>query len=891
MAALDEQLSPSPICRVAGLTFAYPGREDEPVLRDVSLSVAAGAFCVIVGPTGCGKTTLLRCLKPELAPAGVQRGTVEVLGQVLAGGNGCRADGAGADEDAGAGSATGSPAAGEAAGAAADSPAARKGACTAAASPAARAERRAADSPADGRWSATNIGFVMQDPAEQIVCDTVWHELAFGLENIGMPQDRMRRRIAEVAHFFGIEPIMHAATETLSGGQQQLVNLAAVLALRPRLLVLDEPTAQLDPNAQREFLFLLGRVNRELGVTVIMSTHAPEATQPYATQTIELGDEMPLGTHTTLEGRLAGRWSYWESRRADEEAVLTTRDLHVRYDRAAPWVLRGVNLRVARGSVHAIVGGNGCGKSTLLKALAGIIKPQRGRVQNALAEHQAYLPQNPQALLVCDTVAEELTEWAGRCGYSASDAARAGEQLGLAGLEGRHPDDLSGGQQQKLALAKLLLTKPDLLFLDEPTKGLDPAGAAETVRILRGLAEGGRTVVMVTHDLDVALAVADEVSMVFDGEIACTEPARAFFAENLVYRPHDASRLFGALAGEEKATTGTSPAGATPVTCTAPCGNRAASILDDENPDDATAQARSATAGTDPAQSVRADAAAGSSSTAFASSAIGSSPDARLAAGSPTPSSSLPHTPSAGPRNSRARAAVEAMALVAVPIVLVIAGLVGFSQTALLSFAVVIAALAVFFASYEAGSARLHEIMPTVVLAALAAAGRIVFAALPSIKPVSAIAIIAGVALGRRSGFMTGALAALVSNFFFGQGPWTPWQMYAWGLVGYGAGALAQLWRRAGGSRTSRGGKTRGRLAMLGLCAYGFVASVAYGWILNAWSILGFLHAHLGFEVLAVYAASLPFDVAHGVSTVVFLLVLYAPWRRKLNRVTRRYRL
>ncbi len=891
MAALGEQLSPNPICRVAGLTFAYPGREDEPVLRDVSLSVAAGAFCVIVGPTGCGKTTLLRCLKPELAPAGVQRGTVEVLGQVLAGGDGRGTDGAGVDEGAGAGSAAGSPAAGEAAGAAAGSPAARKGACAAVDSPAARTERRAADSPTDGRWSATNIGFVMQDPAEQIVCDTVWHELAFGLENIGMPQDRMRRRIAEVAHFFGIEPIMHAATETLSGGQQQLVNLAAVLALRPRLLVLDEPTAQLDPNAQREFLFLLGRVNRELGVTVIMSTHAPEATQPYATQTIELGDEMPLGTHATLEGRLAGRWSSWESRRADEEAVLTTRDLHVRYDRAAPWVLRGVNLRVARGSVHAIVGGNGCGKSTLLKALAGIIKPQRGRVQNALAEHQAYLPQNPQALLVCDTVAEELTEWAGRCGYSASDAARAGEQLGLAGLEGRHPGDLSGGQQQKLALAKLLLTKPDLLFLDEPTKGLDPAGAAETVRILRGLAEGGRTVVMVTHDLDVALAVADEVSMVFDGEIACTEPARAFFAENLVYRPHDASRLFGALAGEDEATTGTSPAGATPVTCTAPCGNRAASILDDENPDDATAQARSATAGTDPAQSVRADAAAGSSSTACASSAIGSSPDARPAAGSPTPSSSLPHTPSAGPRNSRARAAVEAVALAAVPVVLVAAGLVGFSQTALLSFAVVIAALAVFFASYETESARLHEIMPTVVLAALAAAGRIVFAALPSIKPVSAIAIIAGVVLGRRSGFMTGALAALVSNFFFGQGPWTPWQMYAWGLVGYGAGALAQLWRRAGRSRPGTGSNVRGRLAMLGLCAYGFVASVAYGWILNAWSILGFLHAHLGFEVLAVYAASLPFDVAHGVSTVVFLLVLYAPWRRKLNRVIRRYRL
>ncbi|MBM6778208.1 ECF transporter S component [Collinsella tanakaei] len=223
---------------------------------------------------------------------------------------------------------------------------------------------------------------------------------------------------------------------------------------------------------------------------------------------------------------------------------------------------------------------------------------------------------------------------------------------------------------------------------------------------------------------------------------------------------------------------------------------------------------------------------------------------------------------------------VEALALTAVPIALVAAGLTGFSQTALLSFAVVIAALAVFFTSYEKGGARLREVMPTVVLAALAAAGRILFAAVPSVKPVSAIAIIAGVALGRRSGFMVGALAALVSNFFFGQGPWTPWQMYAWGLVGYGAGALAQT-----GLFGSEGSGLRSRLGGIALLVYGFISSVAYGWILNAWSVLGFLHTGLGFNLLAVYAASLPFDIAHGVATVVFLAALYVPWRRKLKRI------
>lgn len=760
----------SPIVSIRDLSFTYPGSKGEPVLDGISLDVAPGAFCVVTGPTGCGKTTLLRCLKPELAPAGIRCGSIEVLGCELT-----------ADSKAG-------------------------GAM-------------------DPRRSATDIGFVMQDPAAQIVCDTVWHELAFGLESIGMPQPEMRRRIAEVAHFFGIEPILHASTDALSGGQQQLVNLAAVLALRPRLIVLDEPTAQLDPNARRQFLFLLGRVNRELGITVIMSTHLPEATEPYATQALELGDPVPAAERTKLATRLAPRWHAWGQRhgnaRVDADSLaVAARDLRLRYDRGAPEVLRGADIAIERGCVHAIVGGNGCGKSTLLKALAGILRPQRGRVDNACAAHQAYLPQDPKTLLVCDTVAEELSEWQARVGYRVDDVRRLTARLGLSGLDEQHPFDLSGGQQQKLALAKLLLCDPELLFLDEPTKGLDPAGTAEVIRILRGLADEGRAVVLVTHDLDVAFAVADEVSVLFDGEVACTEPARTFFERSLLYRPHDRARLYGELLeqGDGEKASG------------APDGDGSRASRAAETP------------------------------------AVHPAPD-RSDTVCPKP-------------QHRGSFLVEALALTAVPVALVAAGLSGFSQTALLSFAVVIAALAVFFTSYEKGGARLHEVMPTVVLAALAAAGRILFAAVPSVKPVSAIAIIAGVALGRRSGFMVGALAALVSNFFFGQGPWTPWQMYAWGLVGYGAGALAQA-----GLFGGEGGGLRSRLGGAALLAYGFISSVAYGWVLNAWSVLGFLHTGLGFNLLAVYAASLPFDVAHGVATVVFLAALYVPWRRKLKRI------
>lgn len=216
----------------------------------------------------------------------------------------------------------------------------------------------------------------------------------------------------------------------------------------------------------------------------------------------------------------------------------------------------------------------------------------------------------------------------------------------------------------------------------------------------------------------------------------------------------------------------------------------------------------------------------------------------------------------------------EALAVIAVPVALVVCAWFGIEQTALVSMVVVAAALLLFFAGYEASRPRLRDIMPIAVLAALAAAGRILFAPFPSFKPVSAIAIVAGAVFGRRSGFLVGALAALASNFFFGQGPWTPWQMYAWGMVGYGAGLLAQ----AGLERS-----------LPVVCGYGFVSGFAYGLVLNLWSIVGFFHPTSFAQVLGVYAAALPLDATHAVATVLFLLALYAPWRRKLARIRAKY--
>ena len=514
--------APVPAVIVRDFGFRYPkqGEADaKDALNGVSFQVEQGAFCVMTGSTGSGKTTLLRCMKPELAPVGSRSGSLSVLGYELFGASGGGAHGMGAG---------------------------------------ATAERAVGDdlpvmSPLE---SAQSIGFVMQDPSAQIVCDTVWHELAFGLESIGMPQDQMRRRVAEVAHFFGIEPWIRSSTELLSGGQKQLVNLAAVLALRPRLLLLDEPTAQIDPNAVKQFVFLLSRVNRELGITVVMATHSPEDVEAHATQFVRLDNVVVAAPREQAARVLASRRADRAARLVGGETAIGVRGLYYRFERKSPWVLRGVDLDIAQGGVHAIVGGNGCGKTTLLRCIAGVLKPQRGSMKNRLAGSQALLPQDPKALLVCDSVMEELMEWSGRCGYDHAQAMETAHRFGLDELLDSHPYDLSGGQQQKLALAKLLLAKPRLLLLDEPTKGLDPYSGAGLSRIICDLADRGTTIVLATHDLDFAFVVADQISMLFDGEVACSEPAEEFLANNLVYCPNAKSRLFGAVVAEAGVTDG-----------------------------------------------------------------------------------------------------------------------------------------------------------------------------------------------------------------------------------------------------------------------------------------------------------------------------------------------
>jgi energy-coupling factor transporter ATP-binding protein EcfA2 len=528
-----------PAIEVRGLSFTYPGAEAL-VLDGLDWSVPQGALALLVGGTGSGKSTLLSLLKPEISPAGECTGELRVLGE------------------------------------------------------------SAADM--DVRASAERVGYVFQDPENQIVCETVWHEMAFGLENLGMSRDEMRRRVAETSYFFGLEDWLHRDTDTLSGGRKQLLSLAAVLALRPRVLLLDEPTSQLDPVAEKSFLHALFRVNRELGCTVVVATHQPRPMLEYATcayrieggRVREVADIASLGHREELFSDEVSGWG--ASRRAKNgvfssasgqlgsldpragapgaekglksdksgefEAQILPQDdsgapsraggcrilpkMHAgsattlagswfRYDRASGWVLRGLDAAFSAGAVHAVVGGNGCGKSTMLSVLAKTVKLQRGHMERGAAS-AALLPQNPKALLVAETVCGELMEWASTCGYDEAVARERAASLGLSGLDGRHPYDLSGGQRQLLALAKLLLIGPELLLLDEPTKGLDLASRRIIARALRDHAEAGGTVIMATHDLDFAEQVADDIAMMFDGEIACMEPPADFFADNVFYR-------------------------------------------------------------------------------------------------------------------------------------------------------------------------------------------------------------------------------------------------------------------------------------------------------------------------------------------------------------------
>ena len=530
---------------VEDYSFTYASSKVK-ALDGITFSLRKGSFAALCGVSGSGKSTLLRAFKPELAVAGEASGTIRVLG---------------------------------------DDPYEL--------------------SPVE---SATRVGFVMQDPENQIVTDTVWHELAFGLENIGMDVDTMHRRVAETAHFFGIGGWFDRRTTDLSGGQKQLLNLAAIVVMQPTVLVLDEPTSQLDPIAAKDFFDVLERVNSELGITIIIIEHRLEDVLPAADRVLFLGKggrllydgdrdgfvrmlvedgsgfdvALPAATRiavcfnragkpldagsaypvTVREGReFLGRQARLEDGSLvkprplgrevpPENVALSAKDLWFRYTKEMPFVLRGVDFDVHAGRIAAIVGGNGSGKSTLLSALSGVRKPERGRIANPRKLHVALMAQNPKTLFVRDRLLDDLLEWSDAGSYSEHDAVEMLERFGLGDKRDRHPYDLSGGEMQKAALAKILLLDPDVLLLDEPVKGIDALAKSQIGEILTELAlKEGKAILFTAHDLEFVSEIAHTCSMMFGCEITCTQDAHGFFVDNLFYSTPTARIARGILDG------------------------------------------------------------------------------------------------------------------------------------------------------------------------------------------------------------------------------------------------------------------------------------------------------------------------------------------------------
>ena len=463
------------LIEIKNLIFSYPDSAENAV-DGVDLSVEEGEICLVIGKSGSGKSTLLRLLKKEIAPFGKISGKISV--------------------------------------------------------------------------KTDNIGFVNQFVESNIVTDTVRSELAFAPQSLGKSREKTALSVAEAASYFNLGEVLDKKTESLSGGTKQITALASVFTAGAELLILDEPSSQLDPTAADEFINIILKLNREQGTTVLISGHRIEYILPYASKVavMEAGKIVFCGTPADTAGFLIGSKNpmktalppytqvfrdapidFSEAKKSVGELIykdknitsknndaITVKGIYFTYKRGLPDIFRGLDYKAEQGKINAIVGANGSGKTTLLKCIGGVLKCYGGKIK--ASGKTAYMPQNVQTLFVKDTVREEI----------ANETLLS--RFGLERLADRNPFDLSGGEAQRLALAKIVSVNADILLLDEPTKSVDAPFAAEFAGILRALANDGKTVIIVTHDLEFAGRYADNAAFLFDGRIAANAPAHDFFA-------------------------------------------------------------------------------------------------------------------------------------------------------------------------------------------------------------------------------------------------------------------------------------------------------------------------------------------------------------------------
>lgn len=800
------------IFKVENLSFTYPNKKNK-TLESINFTVNQGEFVLICGKSGCGKTTLLRLLKSSLSPFGKTDGNICFMGTP--------------------------------------------------------------QKEVDTRADASKIGFVMQNPDNQIVCDKVWHELSFGLESLGFGTNKIRTKVAEMASFFGIQNWFYKNTAELSGGQKQLLNLASVMACEPDVLILDEPTSQLDPIASQEFLNTVKKINAELGTTIILTEHRLEDAYSLADKVIVMDNGKIIENDTAqnvafnlksknhdmyfalpapakVYGVVENKSNYpltvkegknWitdyaktntlnpaainkENTETNPDTVIEVKDAYFRYDKNAPDILKGLNLKVNKGEIFSILGGNGSGKTTALSIISGINRVYRGnvyingrnilKIDNLYNGLIGYLPQNPQNLFVKSTVLNDL-----------KDICNDGEKiqkicslLNIEDLTQSHPYDLSGGEQQRAALAKVLLKNPQILLLDEPTKGMDAHFKADFADILKSLTQSGITILMVSHDIEFCAEYSNRCALIFDGEITSSGTSREFFKGNSFY--------------------------------TTTANRMARHIL----PDAVLADDIISACEREPL--------------------IRNTNNKKHIFINNIQTPGTPQEKGNNTHNKRTLFSVL-ISIIIIPLTMYI-GIKHFGNRKyfLTSLLIMLETFIPFLWAFESRKPKARELVIISVLCALAVAGRGAFFMLPHFKPVAAIVIISGICFGGETGFLVGAVTAFVSNFFFGQGPWTPWQMFAYGIIGLIAGLIFTKGINA---------KTK-----IPLCIFGALACIIiYGGIMNPASLI-MAQNNITFKMLlATYATGISLDIVHALATAIFLWLVAEPLCEKLERVKIKY--
>ena len=851
---------------VNDLTFSYSG-DDRCALKNVTFDVDRGDIVLIIGESGCGKTTLLRHLKSAYTPEGRREKNSRI-----------------------------------------------------------RINGKPIEKQSD-REAAFSVGFVGQMVDETSVTDKVWHEIAFGLESMGCTQSYMQLRVAEISAFFGLGDIYHEKISELSGGQKQIVNLAAVMAMEPEILVLDEPTSQLDPNSAREFIGMLKKIHEELGTTIIITEHRLEDIMPMADKVLVMsnGEKLCFGAphkvcaylsekrlslfralpaaariYMTVEGANEynkgecltekniplsvndGRsfiQGYMEKNgtitQDDDSVIKCSPDKRIRIDKKKcavavdeVWfrykkggrdVLKACSIEVEKGSITAVLGGNGAGKSTLLHLIKGNLKPTSGKVKcdRSLI---GLLPQNPQAMFAADSVKEELeisNSYGERKQKNQSDNESGRKEeadkceslikyFDLKECLYKHPFDLSGGQMEKLALAKLILEDYDILLLDEPGKGMDYAFKEKLGEYLKALAASGKTIVLVSHDVEFCAKYADYCGMFFDGHIVTTDVTKTFFLRNSFYTTAVRRMCRGIL----------------PVVTIADVYDSLGVMEPDTDNDDAPPQ--------DEDMEVESKEGAGSED-----------------AGTDDEALSV-YDVESNIEKSGNRKLYHIFSFALLFVVMPLTIYIGYAllhqrKYYFISLMLIVEAMTALFLSFEGKRLQMRDIMTIAVMSTLTALSRAMFYMMPAVKPMAALTIISGIGLGGISGFVVGALSMLVSDIFFGQGPWTPWQMFAMGFLGLLAGLFFE--RR---DRYHLSGITNNSRTLLISIFGAVVVFMVYGGIMNPASVIMYQENVSGKMLLASYATGFPIDVIHAISTGVFLWFLTEPMLKKYARVKKK---